>query len=79
LVDLQYQRNDINFKPGAFRVRGDLVEINLITGEQILKIELAGNQIEKISFSKDSPSTNYQPAYRQAGLLTTPCFQLIFG
>ena len=48
LVSLFYQRNDVEFKPGNFRVRGDIVEINLITGEKILKIEFFNDKIEKI-------------------------------
>ena len=58
LISLQYQRNDIpasnalrsnagwDFKPGAFRARGDIVEINLVTGEKILKIEFSGDRIK---------------------------------
>ncbi|MCX6721986.1 MAG: DEAD/DEAH box helicase family protein, partial [Candidatus Staskawiczbacteria bacterium] len=49
LNNLQYQRNDIDFKPGMFRVRGDIVEIYIVTGEKILRIEFSGDKIEKIS------------------------------
>jgi excinuclease ABC subunit B len=49
LSNLQYQRNDIEFKPGSFRVRGDIIEINLVTGEKILRIEFFGDKIEIIS------------------------------
>ena len=49
LNNLQYQRNDIDFKPGTFRVRGDIVEIYIVTGEKILKVEFLGDNIEKIS------------------------------
>ena len=49
LTKLQYQRNDIEFKPGFFRVRGDIVEIYLVTGEKILRVEFLGDKIEKIS------------------------------
>jgi len=52
LVSLQYQRNDIEFKPGNFRVRGEVVEINLITGKGSLKIEFFGDKIENLSLSK---------------------------
>ena len=45
LIALQYQRSDIDFKPGTFRVRGDLIEAYLVTGQKILKIELAGDKI----------------------------------
>jgi len=49
LNNLQYQRNDIDFKPGTFRVRGSLVEIYIVTGEKILRVEFSGDKIEKIS------------------------------
>lgn len=45
LTALQYQRNDIDFKPGTFRVRGDIVEVYLVTGEKTLKIEFSGDKI----------------------------------
>ncbi len=35
LISLQYQRNDIDFGPGTFRVRGDIIEIYLVTGQKI--------------------------------------------
>jgi excinuclease ABC subunit B len=49
LTSLQYQRNDIDFKPGVFRVRGDIVEIYLVTGKEILRVEFSADEIEKIS------------------------------
>ena len=42
---MQYKRNDIDFKPGAFRVRGDIVEINLVTGEKVLRVEFSAEKI----------------------------------
>ena len=48
LTNLQYQRNDIEFKPGHFRVRGGLIEINFVTGEKVLRIEFLGDKIENI-------------------------------
>ncbi|MDO8663538.1 MAG: excinuclease ABC subunit UvrB [Candidatus Wildermuthbacteria bacterium] len=45
LISLQYQRNDVDFKPGVFRVRGDIVEVYLVTGEKTLKIEFSGDKI----------------------------------
>ena len=45
LISLQYQRNDFDFKPGTFRVRGDIIEVYLATGEKILKIELSGDKV----------------------------------
>ena len=60
LTTLQYQRNDIDFKPGFFRVRGDMVEIYIVTGEKILRIEFNGDQIEKISETAPGLSQKYK-------------------
>jgi excinuclease ABC subunit B len=48
LTTLQYQRNDIEFKPATFRVRGEAVEVYLVTGEKIIRIELGADSIERI-------------------------------
>ncbi|MBA7672264.1 UvrABC system protein B [subsurface metagenome] len=47
LTSLQYQRNDIDFRPGTFRVRGDIIEVYLVTGEKVITIELSGDKIVK--------------------------------
>jgi len=52
LTSLQYQRNDIEFKPGTFRVRGSIIDIYLVTGQEILRAELLGDRIDKLSISK---------------------------
>ncbi|NRF93706.1 excinuclease ABC subunit UvrB [Paenibacillus frigoriresistens] len=50
LVDIQYQRNDLNFVRGTFRVRGDVVEIFPAShGEQAVRVELFGDEIERIT------------------------------
>lgn len=50
LVDIQYQRNDINFIRGTFRVRGDIVEIFPVAGsERAIRVELFGDEIERIT------------------------------
>lgn len=50
LVDIQYQRNDINFVRGTFRVRGDVIEIFPASrGEQAVRIELFGDEVERIT------------------------------
>jgi excinuclease ABC subunit B len=54
LINLQYKRNDIDFKPTSFRVRGDIVDVYLVTGENILRVEFFGDQIEKIYLLKPS-------------------------
>jgi excinuclease ABC subunit B len=48
LVDMQYERNDMVLEPGRFRVRGDVVDVIPAYENNILRIELAGNEIEKI-------------------------------
>lgn len=50
LVDIQYERNDINFIRNKFRVRGDVVEIfPSNNGENAIRIEYFGDEIEKIA------------------------------
>lgn len=50
LVDIQYQRNDINFIRGTFRVRGDIVEIfPVANNERAIRVELFGDEIERIT------------------------------
>ena len=49
LVDIRYQRNDIAFEPGAFRVRGDVIEIFPAYEEQAVRLELFGDQVERIT------------------------------
>jgi len=60
LTNLQYKRNDLEFSPGSFRVRGDIVEVNLVTGEGSLKFEFFGDQIEGIYVSASSFSPDYK-------------------
>ncbi|NLO89195.1 MAG: excinuclease ABC subunit UvrB [Clostridia bacterium] len=49
LVDIQYVRNDVDFKRGTFRVRGDIIEIYPASyTEQAVRIELFGDEVERI-------------------------------
>ena len=48
LVAIQYQRNDIEFTRGNFRVKGDTVEIIAVYDEEATRIEFFGDEIEKI-------------------------------
>ena len=49
LVDIQYERNDINFTRGTFRVRGDVVEIFPASrDERCIRIEFFGDEIDRI-------------------------------
>ncbi|HEV8216317.1 MAG TPA: excinuclease ABC subunit UvrB, partial [Gemmatimonadaceae bacterium] len=49
LVRIQYSRNDVSFERGTFRVRGDTVEIFPAYEEQGVRVEMWGNEIERIS------------------------------
>ncbi|MEW8968976.1 MAG: excinuclease ABC subunit UvrB [Mesobacillus sp.] len=49
LVDIQYERNDIDFKRGTFRVRGDVVEIFPASrDEHCMRVEFFGDEIDRI-------------------------------
>ena len=50
LVEIQYQRNDIDFHRGTFRVRGDVLEIfPSYSSDKCIRVEFFGDEIEKIS------------------------------
>ncbi|WP_410319950.1 excinuclease ABC subunit UvrB [Methanobrevibacter sp.] len=49
LIFMQYERNDIEFDRGQFRVRGDVIEINPVHGTPPIRIELFGDEIDAIS------------------------------
>jgi excinuclease ABC subunit B len=49
MVDLQYARNDVEFKRGQFRVRGDTVELCPAGREDALRVEFFGDMIERIT------------------------------
>ncbi|MBR4304143.1 MAG: excinuclease ABC subunit UvrB [Clostridia bacterium] len=50
LVDIQYERNDINFDRNKFRVRGDTIEIHLAyVDDYAIRVEFFGDEIERIS------------------------------
>ena len=48
LVDIQYERNDMNFIRGKFRVRGDTIEIFPAYEERAIRIELFGEEVDRI-------------------------------
>ena len=65
LTDIQYQRNDIDFHRGTFRVRGDVIDIFPAGEEFAYRIEMFGDEVERIT--KIDPLTgeiisNNQPA-----------------
>ncbi|ADC49150.1 excinuclease ABC subunit B (DinA) SOS protein [Alkalihalophilus pseudofirmus OF4] len=50
LVDIQYDRNDVNFTRGTFRVRGDVVEIFPASrDEQCIRVEFFGDEIDRMT------------------------------
>ena len=49
LVAIQYQRNLISFEPGVFRVRGDVVEVYPAYEDCAYRIELWGDEVERLS------------------------------
>ena len=48
LVDIQYERNDVNFVRGKFRVRGDTIEIFPAYEEKAVRVELFGDEVDRI-------------------------------
>ncbi|MDO8654968.1 MAG: excinuclease ABC subunit UvrB, partial [bacterium] len=60
LTSLQYQRNDADLKPGTFRVRGEIIDLYLVTGKEILRFEMTGSTIGRITRSsaeREEPGT----------------------
>lgn len=50
LIEIQYDRNDMNFTRGTFRVRGDVVEIFPVgSSEQAVRVEFFGDEVERIT------------------------------
>lgn len=50
LIDIQYERNDINFVRGTFRVRGDILEIfPAASSENTIRVEFFGDEIERLA------------------------------
>ena len=50
LVDIQYERNDLNFVRGKFRVRGDVVEIfPASTSDKAIRVEFFGDEVDRIT------------------------------
>ena len=60
ITSLQYQRNDIDFQPGTFRARGDVIEIFLVTGKKLIKVEFSEDKIERVSMSEANLTPKYQ-------------------
>ena len=55
LVEIQYERNDINFTRNKFRVRGDVVEIfPAESSEKAIRVEFFGDEIERIALYRSA-------------------------
>ncbi|HXF83096.1 MAG TPA: excinuclease ABC subunit UvrB [bacterium] len=48
LVDIQYERNDVDFARGRFRVRGDVIEVHPAYEDRAVRIELFGDEVDRI-------------------------------
>ena len=70
LIAIQYSRNDIDFKPGCFRIKGDVVEIHEPGEKRLIKISFWGDVIETISYNEYQDSileqlpAKYMDGYR---------------
>ena len=50
LVEIQYERNDVNFHRGTFRVRGDIIEIlPASASERAIRVEMFGDEVDRIA------------------------------
>ena len=49
LVAMQYERNDMDIKPGVFRVRGDVIDVYPAASEDSIRIELDGDVVERLT------------------------------
>ncbi|MBN1384635.1 MAG: excinuclease ABC subunit UvrB [Elusimicrobia bacterium] len=70
LVNIHYERNDIGFARGKFRVRGDIVEVFPANMETAIRIEFFGDEIEKIT--EISPVTGHSLAHSLTRCLIYP-------
>lgn len=55
LIRIQYERNDTAFYRGQFKVKGETIDIHLSTGEQVVRLMLFGDEIEKIHIFNIKP------------------------
>lgn len=78
LVDIQYERNDINFVRGTFRVRGDILELFPASDdEKAIRIEFFGDEIDRIVeidyvTGKILGTRNYIAVFPASHYVTTP-------
>jgi len=61
LVDIQYERNDVNFARGKFRVRGDVVEVWPAHEEFGLRVELFGDEVDALAIINPTSGETLRP------------------
>ena len=61
LIDIQYERSDIDFQRGKFRVRGDVIEVWPAYEEFAFRVELWGDEIEKLSIIEPLTGESSKP------------------
>lgn len=74
LTAIMYERNDYDFIPGRFRVRGDVIEIFPIYESEAFRVELYGNEIDRIT--KIDPLTG-EVQQEQEGLMIFPASHFV--
>ena len=76
LVEGQYMRNDLDFKPGTFRMRGDVLDVFPAYETKALRIEFFGDEVESIC--EIDPLTGKRGATLPAAVIT-PARQFVMG
>jgi excinuclease ABC subunit B len=66
LVDIQYTRNDIDWRRGTFRVRGDVVEVRPAYEEHAVRIEMFGDAVDRLSIIDPLTGRTLRPIDRMA-------------
>src|SRR4051794_36872211 len=61
LVDIQYQRNDVAFTRGKFRVRGDVIEVWPASEEYAFRIELFGDEVDALAIINPTSGETLRP------------------
>ena len=69
LIAIQYERNDVDFRRGTFRVRGDVVDIFPSHSEEAFRVELFGDEVERVCALDP---TTMQVKRRQEGMVAFP-------
>ena len=59
LVEMRYERNDQNLVRGKFRVRGDTIEVHPAYEEYAVRIELFGDEVERLTRTRNRPLTRF--------------------